>query len=191
MTNDQERKAKWYQENKTRLKIARETKRKQAKKPSDYFVLTFLVVCILIISSVLVIYSTEILGTHPIGWITAIMLEVGVLTLTVMSPKKSTDWWVVKIAFCFTIAVSFLVLKNGTESRSRVKNLRMTITENLATTARNMPVSYSTKRQAALTEASRNLDMVSYGNFESELAIRVALLLMNLIFAHALYRMAF
>ena len=216
------RKKTWYEANKSRLKAERDAANGKVSKekkpletskiaieneirnPKKIIVLTFLAVVVAISSGILVIFTVEILGEDLVGWTTAILLEVGILSLAVMKPTRSWEWWIVKVICVFFVGVSFYILHAGTEknrqnfvSQDQISQLKIKLAGQLMTNAKGMPIDYLTKKNDALKLAAKELNSVNTGDLErlgdlmvkSNLAIRVVLLLLNLIFCHAFVRL--
>ena len=229
------RKKAWYKANKERLKAESEAadadipavklpsknvklpskKRQETSNPEirhsttryrNYYVLTFLAVNILVSSAILVVFSVDVLGSSPIGWITAILLEVGILSLAVMNPDKRLEYWLVKGCCCFFVVVSFLILHSGNEANrlnlvtdGKLARLNIKLVERLIVNFDNMPSDHTTKKSETLKQAANSLMSTATGDTArasnlislSNLAIRIVLLMLNLIFVHAFCRQIF
>ena len=154
-------------------------------------------------SGVLVVFSVEVLGKSLIGWILAILLEIGIISTTVMHSEKRWEQGVLKGACTFFVAVSFFILHTGNQSNhqnnvklDRNESINLGLAEEAVKNAKNMPSNYYKEKNKALNLASKRLNSVTARdterlkrlNYLSNLGMRLVLLLLNLIFCHTFVR---
>ena len=95
------RKKAWYEKNKLRLKAERETKKVNTTLDANHIISILLGAVVLLASCLLVNFSVEVLGNNFQGWVTSILLEIGILFSAIVKPSKSMELKFLR--FCFLL----------------------------------------------------------------------------------------
>ena len=165
-------------------------------------------------TAVLVNSSLTVFGTDWQGWTKAILLEAGIIALVAVIGESLFQKVILKTTMAFFVFLSFAVLHTGVET-DRHSNLLATTTNSTAISSlkqeRNrylanhdsLPESHVTKRNEIMGRVSQlnekivnqttNLTaspastVINLSN--TEMMIRAALLLLNIIFGHRLFKL--
>lgn len=212
---ERERKRAWYEANKARLKEQRAAKesnltvnessntdefdkiRSRAHHPITILLVFYALVCVT--SSMLLVYfSVQILGNNLIGWTSSVLLEIGIVTLSVLKPAKKAEYWGIKILFVIFTSISFIILWAGSMgSANKLVSLKMDLAHQLIENVKNTPKDHTSKKLDALKTAKNALDPINttenhdpdIASKLSKMLIRLALMIENLLFAHLFYRL--
>ena len=186
--------------------------KKDAILPSLEMIVSLVIVCGA--SSLLIAASLEVFGLGWQGWAKALLLEIGIIALYIFKADGRFQWAFSKGAFLFLLVLSFTVLHTGVQttkaagmnqyesSDSSLKDL-LSIKKQLISSLEALPASYVSKRQPILAQISE-IDLKIENKREllktaapasvvtskafSEVLMRTALLLLNLIFSHRLVK---
>ena len=165
-------------------------------------------------SVLLISASLQVFGDTWLGWLKACLLEAGILLFAVSKAHSSIEWLIKRLSAVFFICLSLFVLHTGVESqRSDQLNTAKATNTTLAEltderdgwqkTHDDYPKNRISDRRDAMKEISRLNDAIRVERAaisqsldgsvidlksNSEMMIRVALLLISIVFSHALVR---
>jgi len=185
----------------------------EAILPIFEMVVSFFIVCGA--SSLLIASTLEVFGASWQGWTKALLLEFGIISLYLFKPAGRFEWIMSKGAFVFFLALSFAVLRSGVETvkashtgqfehNDRSINDLLSVRKEILSSLTALPPSYVSKRQPLLDQikdfdaqiekkrAALNgtaVAMALSSRATSEILMRAALILLNLIFSHRAFRL--
>jgi hypothetical protein len=165
-------------------------------------------------SALLISASVEVFGYSWQGWLKACLLEAGILLFAVSKAHGPTEWLIKRLSAAFLISLSLFILHSGVEINRQKQLVSVTtddiglknIQERRARLLANhdkMPENYTIRREEVMVrveaidneieeklEALKLLAPVQALNLSSmaETLMRVALLLISIIFSHAFVR---
>ncbi|MFW7382254.1 MAG: hypothetical protein ACOH5I_25885 [Oligoflexus sp.] len=179
---------------------------------AEYLPLAGYLLVVAAASALLISASLQVFGNSWQGWLKASLLEAGILLFAVSRAHSSGEWLLKRLSAAFLICLSLFVLHTGVESQrsdqlSTVKATNTTLTDltherdGWQKTHDDYPENRISDRRDAMKEISRLNDAIrveraaisqsldsSVINLKSnsEMMIRVALLLISIVFSHAL-----
>jgi hypothetical protein len=156
------------------------------------------------------VWLVKALGYTAEGFAMAMLLEIGIITLSVASAKSLYSLLAMRGSAFALALLSFLLLHNNadqahhaeiasmTENDSRVRSLE-SIGKSLEITLSELPATYTTGRDKILNSINQNMEKIAAAraaaanssdfetlqqSFTVKIFTRVALLLLNVFFAH-------
>ena len=161
-------------------------------------------------TAVLVSSALEVFGYSWEGWIKALLLEIGIISLVSMRTTSFIKKVGLSTGLCFLVLLSFFVLHTGVKASQDELTIELVTNDTVIKSLKaekdrylenhdSLPLTHVTKRTALMTKVSElnekiqryttkinttasSVDLKAY----SEVLVRAALLMLNLIFGHKL-----
>jgi len=215
INKEKDRKKRWYEENKERLKKERASKKveiepakkdEKAKVDTLYTVRRYLtggfyITTCIACTSILIYLMAGSLGYGFYGWCCAILLEIGIVTFGLVTSAQKTEAIAIKVGFVLFLAISTYVLYAGvTPGMTELQKTKLDLAKQQIANSREMPATYTTRKSQALKTAMKTIASIKtleknrikdHNNTNVHLAIRFILIFENLIFARLLKRVFF